>query len=200
MVLIGKLQSIPFELYSIFVIEKKHGFNKQTIGLYVSDMFKGFMLQALLGGPFVAAFIWVVRRFGENFFTWQFGCSFSVSKCSWCSFSHFIQPLFNKFESLPEGTLRTKIERISLVNCLFLLSKIFVMDGSKRSSHSNALLLRILFEENCPFDTLIQQNSKKKFVPFWDTNLAIEMLASIANARCHPNPHFRTFLRFQPLY
>lgn len=161
MVLIGKLQSIPFELYSIFVIEKKHGFNKQTIGLYVSDMLKGFMLQALLGGPFVAAFIWVVRRFGENFYLAVWLLVFGFQMFVMLIFPTFIQPLFNKFESLPEGTLRTKIEDLAR-KLSFPLSKIFVMDGSKRSSHSNAYFFGFFSKRIVLFDTLIQQNSEEE--------------------------------------
>lgn len=159
MILIGKLQSLPFELYSTFVIERKHGFNKQTLGLFVSDMIKGFLLQAILGSPFVAAFIWVVRRFGDNFYLAVWLLVFSFQMFIMLIFPTFIQPLFNKFESLPEGSLRTKIEALAR-KLSFPLSQIFVMDGSKRSSHSNAYFFGFFTKRIVLFDTLIQQNSE----------------------------------------
>ena len=159
MVLIGKVQSLPFELYSTFVVERKHGFNKQTLGLFFSDMIKGFLLQAVLGGPFIAVFIWVVRRFGDNFYLAVWLLVFSFQMFIMLIFPTFIQPLFNKFESLPEGSLRTKIEALAR-KLTFPLSQIFVMDGSKRSSHSNAYFFGFFTKRIVLFDTLIQQNSE----------------------------------------
>lgn len=158
-VIIGKIQSLPFELYMTFVIEKKHGFNKQTLGLFLSDMLKGFLLQAIFGGPFVAAFIWVVRRFGDNFYLAVWLLVFSFQMFMMLIFPTFIQPLFNKFESLPEGSLRTKIEELAR-KLSFPLSQIFVMDGSKRSSHSNAYFFGFFTKRIVLFDTLIQQNTE----------------------------------------
>lgn len=159
MVVIGKIQALPFELYSTFVIERKHGFNKQTVGLFISDTLKGFLLQGILGGPFVAAFIWVVRRFGDNFYLAVWLLVFCFQMFVMLIFPTFIQPLFNKFESLPEGSLRTKIEALAR-KLTFPLSQIFVMDGSKRSSHSNAYFFGFFTKRIVLFDTLIQQNSE----------------------------------------
>lgn len=159
MVVIGKIQSLPFELYSTFVIEIKHGFNKQTLGLFFSDMIKGFGLQAILGGPFIAAFIWVVRRFGDKFYLAVWLLVFTFQLFIMLIFPTFIQPLFNKFESLPEGSLRTKIEALAR-KLSFPLSQIFVMDGSKRSSHSNAYFFGFFTKRIVIFDTLIQQNTE----------------------------------------
>jgi STE24 endopeptidase len=74
-------------------------------------------------------------------------------------FPTFIQPLFNKFESLPEGTLRVKIEALAK-RLNFPLTQVFVMDGSKRSSHSNAYFFGFFTKRIVLFDTLIQQNSE----------------------------------------
>ena len=159
MVLIGKIQSLPFELYSTFVIERKHGFNKQSFGLFVSDTIKGLLLQSVLGAPFVAAFIWVIRRFGDRFYLAAWLLVFSFQMFIMLIFPTFIQPLFNKFESLSKGTLRTKIEALAR-KLTFPLSQIFVMDGSKRSSHSNAYFFGFFTKRIVLFDTLIQQNSE----------------------------------------
>lgn len=159
MVIIGKIQSLPFELYSTFVIERKHGFNKQTLGLFFSDMIKGFVLQAVLGGPFIAAFIWVVRCFGDKFYLAVWLLVFAFQMFIMLIFPTFIQPLFNKFESLPDGSLRTKIEALAH-KLTFPLSQIFVMDGSKRSSHSNAYFFGFFTKRIVIFDTLIQQNTE----------------------------------------
>ena len=158
-VVIGKIQSLPFEIYMTFVIEKRHGFNKQTVGLFFSDMVKSLILQAVLGGPFVAAFIWVVRRFGDNFYLAVWLLVFTFQMFMMLIFPTFIQPLFNKFESLPAGSLRTKIEELAR-KLSFPLSQVFVMDGSKRSSHSNAYFFGFFTKRIVLFDTLIQQNSE----------------------------------------
>lgn len=161
MTVIGKIVSLPLDLYMTFVIEKRHGFNKQTISLFFSDMLKGLVLTAALGGPFVAALIWIVRRFGERFYlaVWLF--AFVSMLFLMLIFPTFIQPLFNKFEPLPEGSLRTKIEALAK-KLSFPLSKIFVMDGSKRSSHSNAYFFGFFSKRIVLFDTLIQQNTEEE--------------------------------------
>lgn len=161
MTVLGKIISLPLELYRVFVIEKKHGFNKQTLGLFISDLLKGLALTAVLGGPFVALFIWVVRRFGDRFYLAVWILVFSFQMFVMLIFPTFIQPLFNKFEPLASGTLRSKIEALA-TRLSFPLSKIFVMDGSKRSSHSNAYFFGFFSKRIVLFDTLIQQNSEEE--------------------------------------
>jgi STE24 endopeptidase len=159
MTVIGKVVSLPFELYSTFVIEKRHGFNKQTLGLFFTDLVKGLLLTAVFGGASVAALVYIVRRFGDRFFLalWLFSVAFQLFIL--LIFPTVIQPLFNKFDPLPEGTLKSKIEALAR-RLSFPLGKIFVMDGSKRSSHSNAYFFGFFSKRIVLFDTLISQNTE----------------------------------------
>ncbi|XP_042496371.1 CAAX prenyl protease 1 homolog isoform X6 [Macadamia integrifolia] len=115
----SEVTDLPFSLYSTFVIEARHGFNKQTIWLFFRDMFKGICLSIILGPPIVAAIIIIVQ--------------------------------------LPDGELREKIENLAS-SLKFPLKKLFVVDGSTRSSHSNAYMYGF-FKNNriALYDTLIQQ-------------------------------------------
>ena len=138
-VALGTVTSLPLELYSTFCIEKKHGFNKQTIGLFVSDKVKGLILTAVIGGPFVALLLKIIDMGGPHFYmyVWAFVFTFSVFMMS--VYPVLIMPLFNKYEALPEGELKKRIYALA-EKLEFPLTKLFVMDGSKRSSHSNAFM------------------------------------------------------------
>ena len=138
-VALGTVTSLPFELYSTFRIEKKHGFNKQTIGLFISDKIKGLILTAVIGGPFVALLLKIIDMGGPHFYmyVWAFVFAFSVFMMS--VYPVLIMPMFNKYEALPEGELKERIYALA-AKLEFPLTKLFVMDGSKRSSHSNAFM------------------------------------------------------------
>ncbi|KAK9910320.1 hypothetical protein M0R45_034286 [Rubus argutus] len=126
----SEITSLPFSLYSIFVIEARHGFNNRTIWLFLKDMFKGICLTVILAPPIVSAAILIVQKGA---------------------------PLFNKFTPLPEGQLRGKIETLAS-SLKFPLKKLFVVDGSTRSSHSNAYMYGFFNNKRIVlYDTLIQQ-------------------------------------------
>jgi len=143
--------------YSTFYIEKKHGFNKQTYALFLSDKVKSIILSFVIGGPFVSLLLYIIKKGGEYFYiyVWMFLFAFSVFMMTIVPV--VIMPLFNKYEPLPDGILKDQI--YALADRLnYPLKKLFVMDGSKRSSHSNAFMFgfgnnkRIVL-----FDTLMQQ-------------------------------------------
>lgn len=157
--IVGLITGLPFEIYSTFYIEKKHGFNKQTLRLFFSDKIKSTVLTFLIGGPFVAALLKIIKWGGDYFYiyVWTFMCIFSIVMMTLVPV--FIMPLFNKYEKLPDSELKTRI--YALADTLkYPLTKLFVMDGSKRSSHSNAFMFgfgrnkRIVL-----FDTLMEQVS-----------------------------------------
>jgi len=136
---IGLFTELPFELYSTFHIEKKHGFNKQTLGLFFTDKIKSTVLTFIIGGMFVSLLLWIIKKGGDNFFfyVWIFMFVFSVFMMT--ILPVFIMPLFNKYEPLPDSDLKTRI--YALADRLnYPLKKLFVVDGSKRSSHSNAYM------------------------------------------------------------
>jgi STE24 endopeptidase len=67
---ISTVTSIPFSLYSTFVVEEKHGFNKQTLGLFVTDMIKSQILMAVIMLPFMSLFLWIIKSTGDNFYVY----------------------------------------------------------------------------------------------------------------------------------
>lgn len=136
---IGTITSLPFELYSTFQIERKHGFNKMTLGLFVTDKIKGLLLSIAIGGPFVALLLKIIQMGGDYFYIYVWGFMFVFSVFMMTIMPVYIMPLFNKYEPLPDGDLKTKIYELA-DQLKYPLKKLFVMDGSKRSSHSNAFM------------------------------------------------------------
>ena len=155
--LIGTVTSLPFELYSTFQIERKHGFNKQTIGLFISDKIKGLALTAVIGGPFMALMLKIIKLGGEKFYLYVWAFIFVFSLFMMTIYPVVIMPLFNKYEPLPEGKLKDQIYALA-GQLKFPLTKLFVMDGSKRSSHSNAFMFGFFKNKRIVlFDTLMEQ-------------------------------------------
>merc|ERR1719223_612547 len=157
--LIGTVTGLPFELYSTFQIEKKHGFNKQTPALFFTDKLKSLLLTIVIGGPFVSILLRIIQWGGSNFYVYVWGFMFVFSVIMMTIVPEFIMPMFNKYEPLKESDLKTRI--YALADTLsFPLTKLFVMDGSKRSSHSNAFMFG--FGKNkriVLYDTLMNQVS-----------------------------------------
>ncbi|KAJ2552153.1 zinc metalloprotease [Coemansia sp. RSA 1933] len=183
--LVSSVISLPFSLYSTFVVEKRHGFNKQTIGIFVSDMLKSYALGALFGGPLVAAFLWIVTKTGSQFYLYAWALMAGAQVLFILIFPTFIQPLFNKFDPLPEGDLRTSIEALaSRLN--FPLKKLYVVDGSKRSGHSNAYVTGFSNSKKIVvYDTLIEQCATDEIVAIighelghWKKNHLLRMLVA----------------------
>jgi len=94
---IGMVTELPFELYSTFHIEKKHGFNKQTIGLFFSDKVKSTILTFVIGGPFVSLLLWIIKKGGDNFYLYVWGFMFIFSLFMMTIVPVVIMPLFNKY-------------------------------------------------------------------------------------------------------
>ncbi|KAG7350859.1 peptidase family M48-domain containing protein [Nitzschia inconspicua] len=157
--LVGTVTSLPFELYSTFGIERKHGFNKQTYGLFFSDKVKSLALTFLIGGPFVALLLKIIQMGGEYFYLYVWAFMFVFSVFMMTIVPVFIMPLFNKYEPLPDGTLKTRIYELA-DKLSYPLKKLFVVDGSKRSSHSNAYMYGFGSNKRIVlFDTLMEQVS-----------------------------------------
>ncbi|KAG0357188.1 hypothetical protein BGZ54_000421 [Gamsiella multidivaricata] len=176
--------SMPFSLYSTFVIEERHGFNKQTLKLFFSDLIKGHLIGAAIGMPFLAGFLKVIKISGKNFYfyVWLFMVAFQLIMVS--IYPTFIQPLFNKFTPLPEGELRTMIEALAS-RIHFPLTKLFVIDGSKRSGHSNAYFYGFFKNKRIVlFDTLLEHSNNDETcavlaheLGHWACNHTLKMLA-----------------------
>jgi STE24 endopeptidase len=154
--LISALLDLPFSIYSTFVIEEKFGFNKTTVKTFVTDMIKGSALGLIIGVPLLYVILWLMEQAGEQWwiYTWLVLSCFSLLMM-WI-YPTWIAPIFNKFEPLEEGETLNRITSL-LQRCGFNSNGIFVIDGSKRSSHGNAYFSgfgrnkRIVF-----FDTLLK--------------------------------------------
>jgi STE24 endopeptidase len=151
------LASLPSDLYSTFGIESRFGFNKTTLSLYFSDKLKGLILGIMIGGPFLYVVLWLMQATGEYWWIWAFVFIAMFQLLMIIIFPTFIAPWFNKFEPLPSGELRDRIMALAK-QIGFKASGIFVMDGSKRSAHSNAYFTGIGKAKRIVlFDTLIEQ-------------------------------------------
>ncbi|XP_059634247.1 CAAX prenyl protease 1 homolog [Cornus florida] len=153
----SQITYLPFSLYSTFVIEAHHGFNKQTIWLFIRDMIKEIVLSIIIGPPIVAAVIVIVQNGGPYIAIYLWAFLLVLSLMMMTLYPILIAPLFNKFTPLPDGELRVKIENLAS-SLKFPLKKLFVVDGSKRSSHSNAYMYGFFKNKRIVlYDTLIQQ-------------------------------------------
>ncbi|XP_058737395.1 CAAX prenyl protease 1 homolog [Vicia villosa] len=153
----SQITDLPFSLYKTFVIEARHGFNKQTPWLFFRDMIKGIFLSIIIGPPIVAAIIVIVQKGGPYLAIYLWAFMFVLSLVMLTIYPIIIAPLFNKFTPLPDGPLREKIEKLAS-SLKFPLKKLFVVDGSTRSSHSNAYMYGFFKNKRIVlYDTLVQQ-------------------------------------------
>jgi STE24 endopeptidase len=151
------IPGLPFEWWGQFHLEQRFGFNKATPGLWVSDKIKGFVLTFVIGFPLLWALLSLVDWVGGNWWLWGFGLMFGFQLLMMVLYPKLILPLFNKLTPLPEGDLRTRLLALS-ERTGFKAATIEVMDGSKRSGHSNAFFTGFgRFRRIVLFDTLIAQ-------------------------------------------
>ncbi len=164
-IMIGSdLINTPFGYYKTFVIEEKFGFNKMTTGTFIGDKIKGILMTALVGGGILALIIWFYGTAGANFwlYAWALIAIFSVLMNMF--YAKLIVPIFNKQKPLEEGTLRNKIEGYGN-KVGFKLDKIFVLDGSKRSTKANAYFSGFGSEKRVTlFDTLVNDLDEDEIV------------------------------------
>jgi STE24 endopeptidase len=148
---------LPLGLYRVFVLEQRFGFNRMTARLFLSDLAKQALLAAVLGVPLVLAVLWLMGQMGERWWLYVW--------LLWMAFVVFINmlaptvilPLFNKLTPITEGEVSARVKAL-LERCGFRARGVFLMDGSKRSSHGNAFFAgfgaakRIVL-----FDTLVER-------------------------------------------
>lgn len=150
---------LPFTLYRVFRLEAQFGFNRTTPSLFIADSAKGTLLTVLIGGPMLLAVLWLMDAMGSQWwlYVWLFWLTFNL--VAMLVYPTVIAPLFNRFTPLTDDELRQRIGRL-LARCGFSPAGLFVMDGSRRSSHGNAYFTgfgasrRIVF-----FDTLLERLS-----------------------------------------
>ena len=157
--LISSILNLPFSLYQTFVIEERFGFNQTTLKTWLLDLVKTTVLIVVIGVPLLATILWLMNQAGDNWwlYAWLVWMSFSLLMI-W-AYPAFIAPMFNKFNPLEDASLRERIEAL-LQRCGFQSQGVFVVDGSRRSSHGNAYFTgfgknkRIVF-----YDTLLESLS-----------------------------------------
>ena len=161
---INDIISIPFQLYKIFVIEEKFGFNKMNLQTFIVDKFKSYILVLILGGILLCILLILIMLYPSNFwiYFWIVISLFTVFINMF--YTSLIVPLFNKLIPLESGELRNKISNYAKkVN--FPLTNIFVINGSKRSSKANAYFSGLgRAKKIVLFDTLIKNHTDDELV------------------------------------
>ena len=151
------LPSLPFDWWEKFRIEARFHFNRGTPGLWLADKLKGVAVALVLGFPLLWALLSLVRRAGSAWWLWGFALVFGFQLAMLVLYPKLILPLFNRLSPLPEGELRARLLALG-ERTGFRAATIHVMDGSKRSAHSNAYFTGLgKFRRIVLFDTLIAQ-------------------------------------------
>lgn len=163
---VNELLTLPFDIYNTFKIEDQFGFNKTTMRTFLTDKLKGGALATILGGPILALLLWLFSNelLQGNAWLWGWGALSGFSLLMAYLAPAIILPLFNKFEPLEDGELKDAINAMA-TKCQFPLTELSVMDGSKRSSKSNAFFTG--FGKNkkiALYDTLVENHSPGELV------------------------------------
>jgi len=158
-VLIGGLLELPLDWYSTFRVEQRHGFNRTTTRLWLMDMLKGAGVGLALGLPLAALVLWIMGSSGGLWWLWAWFAWVAFNLVMLVLYPTVIAPLFNKFEPLLDEALKSRVQAL-MQRCGFAAKGLFVMDGSKRSAHSNAYFTGLGAAKRVVFyDTLLQRLS-----------------------------------------
>lgn len=156
--------NLPISYYSTFVLEEKFGFNKQTVKLWIADTLKGQALMVALGAPLLSGFLAIIQKTGNSFFYYLWLFSIAVQVGGITIYPILILPLFNKLSPLKEGDLKTGVEGLAK-RLNFPLKELYVIDGSKRSAHSNAYFYGLPWKKHIViYDTLIEKSETEEVV------------------------------------
>ncbi|XP_043916055.1 CAAX prenyl protease 1 homolog [Protopterus annectens] len=157
--LFSAVTGLPWSLYNTFVIEEKHGFNQQTLGFFFKDAVKKFLVTQCILLPVTSLLLYIIKIGGDYFFIYAWLFTLVVSLVLVTIYADYIAPLFDKFTPLPDGELKNNIEEMAR-SIDFPLTKIYVVEGSKRSSHSNAYFYGFFKNKRIVlFDTLLEDVS-----------------------------------------
>jgi STE24 endopeptidase len=162
--LLGAAFELPFDLYETFRIEEKHGFNRQTLRGFFADRARGLAIAVALGGPVLAAVLWIMGRMGSAWWLWAWGVTTAASVFAAWIYPTVLAPLFNRFTPLSEGELRDAILELSR-RIGFRAGGLFVMDASRRTAHGNAYFTGLFGQKRIVlFDTLLQAMGTREVV------------------------------------
>jgi len=150
------LLGLPFTVYRTFVLEQRFGFNRTTPSTFVVDQLKAWALGLVLGGAVAAGVLWIMATAGTAWWLVGWAAWFGFSLLVTWAWPRLIAPLFNKFSPLEDAALRERIDAL-LARCDFHAKAVYVMDGSRRSSHGNAYFTGLGREKRIVFfDTLLK--------------------------------------------
>ena len=172
--LIGGLVELPLDWYSHFRIEQRFGFNRMSLGLWLTDLIKNFFVSSLIGLPLIAMVLWLMGAAGATWWLWAWGAWVIFNLLLMVIYPIWIAPLFNKFQPLEDETLKERVQAL-MQRCGFAAEGLFVMDGSKRSAESNAYFTGL---------------GKAKRVVFYDTLLARLSHDELEAVLAHELGHF----------
>jgi STE24 endopeptidase len=154
----------PFSYYKTFVIEERFGFNKTTKKTFILDKIKGLLMMVMMGGGILALIIWFYQQTQDLFWLYAWGIITVFTISMNLFYSKLIVPLFNKQTPLEAGTLRNKISEYAK-SVGFNLDKIFIIDGSKRSTKANAYFSGFGSEKRVTlYDTLVNDLNEEEIV------------------------------------
>jgi len=173
--IISDILTLPFQLYSTFIIEERFGFNKTTGKTFILDKIKGYLLGGIIGGLLLSLMIYFVQKIGPDFWIWFALIASAFVLMMNMFYTSLILPLFNKLTPLQEGELKTAIEAFAS-KISFPLDNIFVIDGSKRSSKANAFFSGI---------------GKKKKIVLYDTLITNHTTDELVAVLAHEVGHFK---------
>ncbi len=164
LVLARSVLSLPFQIYATFVLEERFGFNQTTPATFAFDLVKGTALSFAIGGPLLAAVLWFFETSGPYAWVYAWGAVTALLLVLQFAAPRYLMPIFNDFEPLDDGNLRDAI--LSYADAVdFAVDDVYVMDGSRRSSKSNAFFTgfganrRIVL-----FDTLVSEHTVDELV------------------------------------
>ncbi|KFD69587.1 hypothetical protein M514_01952 [Trichuris suis] len=159
-IIISSLLDVPWAYVRAFVVEEKHGFNKQTVPFFIRDTIMKLLVSLVTATPIIAVLVWIVKWNSEHSVLVT-GTFLSVTGFFLMTiYPEVIAPLFDKYTLLPDGELKEEIEKLS-ARVSYPLKKILIVEGSKRSSHSNAYLYGIWNNKRIViYDTLLAEHKK----------------------------------------
>lgn len=135
--LVSAAIDLPLEWARVFRLEQRFGFNRMTPALFLADLAKGTLLSLLIGLPLLAAVLWCMSATGGSWWLWAWALWVAFVLLMQVIYPTWIAPWFNRFEPLPDAALAARVEGL-MARCGFRPRGLFVMDGSRRSSHANA--------------------------------------------------------------
>jgi STE24 endopeptidase len=156
--------NLPQSYYFQFVIEENFGFNRMTSRTFFLDQLKAIALGLIFGLPLMAALLWIIDKTGENWWILGFLLIMGFQLFTAAIYPVLLAPIFNKFTPLKDGSLKERIESLAR-RVKFKMAGIFTIDGSKRSSHSNAFFAGLgSMRRIVLFDTLVEKHSEDEIV------------------------------------